>query len=422
MKNLGKIIQFEYLNCIKNKAFIIITAVILLLIIAASFVPGIVMSLAQSGQEEDEPHPVAVLCSKTIYSDELIKREFGLCFPDTALELPEGDTDGIKKKVDNGEYRFAVEITGELEFTYITKNNSIYDTDMETCAQAVRAMYASSRLSPYGISAEESDRLVYAAVRRNIVTTGTDQTTNYLPTYILMCMLFVAITSYGQIVAQSVVSEKNTRAMELLITCARPTELMFGKVIGSGLAGFTQLAVILTVSVGSLQLVSSAAMPDDIYRLIKIEPYTALLAVVFFVLGYFMYAFLIGALASCASKSEDLSNLISPVMMLMTIVYMVLIFMTLSENFDNPVLTVMSYLPLSSPMSMFIRATLTDVPMWEIILSAAVQTISTVFIGIIAAGIYRTGVLMYGTAPKPGEILRIIRLGFHKKTETGSKP
>ena len=352
MKNIGKIIQFEYLNCVRNKAFIIITAAILLLIIASSFLPGVIMSLASPETEKTDNQEIAVICSDSLYGGELVSREFCRCFPETAVVLSKEDIETVKSKVNDSKYRFAAEITGALEYTYITKNNSIYDTNMQNCAQAIKAMYVSTFLEPYGIKADQADALVYADVQNRVLTTGTDQTVNYLPTYILMCMLFVSITSYGQIVAQSVVSEKNTRAMELLITCARPTELMFGKVIGSGLAGFTQLALILTVSVGSLKLVSSSAIPTEIYKLISIEPGSAILAVLFFILGYFMYAFLIGALASCASKSEDLSNLISPVMMLMVIVYMVLIFMCVSENYDNPVIVIMSYLPLSSPMAL----------------------------------------------------------------------
>ncbi len=422
MKNIGKIIQFEYLNCVRNKAFIIITAAILLLIIASSFLPGVIMSLASPETEKTDNQEIAVICSDSLYGGELVSREFCRCFPETAVVLSKEDIETVKSKVNDSKYRFAAEITGALEYTYITKNNSIYDTNMQNCAQAIKAMYVSTFLEPYGIKADQADALVYADVQNRVLTTGTDQTVNYLPTYILMCMLFVSITSYGQIVAQSVVSEKNTRAMELLITCARPTELMFGKVIGSGLAGFTQLALILTVSVGSLKLVSSSAIPTEIYKLISIEPGSAILAVLFFILGYFMYAFLIGALASCASKSEDLSNLISPVMMLMVIVYMVLIFMCVSENYDNPVIVIMSYLPLSSPMAMFIRATLTDIEPWKIILSAAVQIISTIIIGIAAAGIYRAGVLMYGTAPKPSEIFRIILRDLKEKSKRKAKP
>ena len=73
-------------------------------------------------------------------------------------------------------------------------------------------------------------------------------------------------------------------------------------------------------------------------------------------------------------------------------------------------------------MAMFIRATLTDIEPWKIILSAAVQIISTIIIGIAAAGIYRAGVLMYGTAPKPSEIFRIIMRDLKEKSKRKAKP
>lgn len=409
MRNLLEIIRFEYLNCVKNKAFIIITVVILALILGASFVPAIISSFQESEEEEDTKIVIAVRSDAKAYSNELVTSEFSRFYPDAEIKLTDDDRTALEKGVNNGDYRFAVILGSELELTYITKNNALYDTDLQITSEAVRAMYVSSVLSGLGIEQKDSDALMSVAPKTEVVTTGTDRTSNFMSAYILMCMLFVAITTYGNIVAQSVVSEKNTRAMELLITCAKPAELMFGKVIGSGLAGFTQLTVILVFSVGSFSTVSSKALPQDVLDIINFEPKTAFLAILFFVLGYFMFAFLIGALASFATKSEDLSNLTSPVMMIMVIIYMVLIFMTMGDQMDSPVMVVMSYLPLCSPMSMFLRANLTDVPWWAVTLSAVLQIVSTIIIGYIAAAIYRTGVLMYGKPPKISEIFRFVR-------------
>ena len=176
MKNIGKIIQFEYLNCVRNKAFIIITAAILLLIIASSFLPGVIMSLASPETEKTDNQEIAVICSDSLYGGELVSREFCRCFPETAVVLSKEDIETVKSKVNDSKYRFAAEITGALEYTYITKNNSIYDTNMQNCAQAIKAMYVSTFLEPYGIKADQADALVYADVQNRVLTTGTDQT------------------------------------------------------------------------------------------------------------------------------------------------------------------------------------------------------------------------------------------------------
>ena len=276
-------------------------------------------------------------------------------------------------------------------------------------------MYAGMLLGEYGIEREKSDALMAVTPKYTVVATGKDQTSNYISVYILMCLLYMSITIYGNIVAQSVVSEKNTRTMELLITCAKPKELMFGKVMGSGLAGLTQLVLILCAAVGTFSFMPKSSIPEELKKMIAIGPSTAVFAVLFFVLGYFMYTFLIGALASCASKSEDLGALITPVSMIMMFTYIALIFVCFSDVSNSILLVVMSYLPLCSPMSMFVRVSLTDVAAWEIGLSVLLQLVYTALIGLAASAIYRAGVLMYGNAPKLSEVVRIVRQSLKDK-------
>ena len=270
-------------------------------------------------------------------------------------------------------------------------------------------MYTVSELSKHGLDQKEADELINTGYVMETYSTGTDQAKNYLPVYLMMCILFVAITTYGQLVTQSVVSEKNTRAMELLITCAKPSELMFGKVIGAGLAGLTQLGIIFGSMALPLTFMPSDLIPAEIREYIKFPVETMLLALLFFLLGYFMYAFLLGALASFASKSEDLNGLTTPVMFVLMGVYFVLVFMCSSDMVNSTAMTVLSYFPLSSPMAMFVRSTLVDIPVWEIIISVVLQIGTIVVFGMLAAGIYKIGVLMYGNPPKPAEIIKMLK-------------
>ena len=96
-----------------------------------------------------------------------------------------------------------------------------------------------------GLSAEQSQQLLSAQAQGETITTGKDQMKSYFYTFILMFALYMTILMYGQFVAQSVVTEKSSKAMELLITSAKPSSLMFGKVVGTGLAGLVQLVLIV---------------------------------------------------------------------------------------------------------------------------------------------------------------------------------
>ena len=414
MKNFWKILGFEYLGCIRNKAFIIVTILILVLSLVTTSLPAIITALKFAETEDNDPDaekPV-IFISSDIYSENEIMGELAKYYPGHDIKTGKEDKESVKKNVDKGKYSFAVIYTSPLSYTYVTKNNSLYNADNEIISGATKSLYVQSFMSQNGIDPKKAAEVTNAAVSYDQITTGTDTAKSFIPVYILMCMLFVAIVSYGQLVAQSVVSEKNTRAMELLITCAKPTELMFGKVIGSGLAGLTQLTLILSVTFTSFKTVTTKHLEQKILDFLNFPLSTVLYALLFFILGYFMFAFMVGALASFAGKSEDLSNLTAPVNFIMMAVYMIMIFMSNSDNFISPFMTALSYIPLSSPLAMFMRCTLSDVAVWEICLSVAVQIITVWLTGMLAAAIYKVGVLMYG---KPPRLRDIIKLTFAKK-------
>ncbi|MBQ8132874.1 MAG: ABC transporter permease [Clostridia bacterium] len=411
MKNIIKILKFEYLSCVKNKAFIIVTIFLMGVMLLSAFLPALVMGLLSEDEEDGESNEKPVIAiSSEVYDKALIKSEFEPLFTESDIKITKESTDNLTKKVDSGDYEFAVKIDNELKFTYITANNSLFSEDYETISDAVKSMYTVKALDKYGISQTETDKLMNTKVTFETVTTGTDQSKNYLPVYLLMCVLFIAITTYGQLVAQSVVSEKNSRAMELLITCAKPTHLMFGKVIGSGLAGLTQLAVLLLTALVSFGTFSSGMIPDEISEYIQLPVSTVLFALLFFILGYFMFSFILGALASFASKSEDLNTLTSPVIIVLSAVYMIMVFMCTGDMVDSTFMAVLSYFPISAPMAMFVRSTMTDIAVWEIALSAVVQIITIYLLGMLAAAIYKIGVLMYGNPPKFGEIIKMLKM------------
>lgn len=411
MKNFFKILKFEYLNCVRNKAFIIITVFLVCASFLFSLLPGLILSLSEDspdeGSDSDEKSVIAIM--KSSYDDELVKSELAPYFPDYDIIITDEDRKTVESKVNSDDYIFASEIDSPLSLIYITKNNTLYDTNGQLLSQAVKNMYTVTELSKHGISQAETDTLMNTPVKTQLVSTGTDQTKNYFPVYMLMCVLFAAITSYGQLVTQSVVSEKNTRAMELLITCAKPSELMFGKVIGSGLAGLTQLALIfMSVSV-SFTYSPKNMIPDEIREFIDFPVETLLSALLFFILGYFIYAFLLGALASFASKSEDLNGLTTPVLFFLIGIYMLLVIMCSGGMVDSVVMTVLSYIPLSAPMAMFVRSTLVDIPLWETAVSVVIQLATIVVFGMLASAIYKIGVLMYGNPPKLSEIIKMVK-------------
>jgi ABC-2 type transport system permease protein len=129
----------------------------------------------------------------------------------------------------------------------------------------------------------------------------------------------------------------------------------------------------------------------------------------FLVLGFFLYAFLYGAIGSTASKLEDINTSVMPITMLFIIAFIVVMSCMGGSNVDNLVMVVCSYVPFTSPMAMFARIAMSTVPAYEIVISVAILAASVCGVGVLSAKIYRVGVLLYGTSPKLGEILKMVK-------------
>ena len=415
MKHILQVLKFEYLTCIKNKGFIVTTIILMALIILLACIPLIISAFTESDNGSDEnadtENVQVIAVQNKVYDEKVVNDSFKDAFKDYSIKMTDANTsiDEIKSQVDSGTYTFAVIIDKNLSYKFVTKNNSLFSDESTGLDNTIKKIYRVSAFEKQGISQTESQKILDEQITSETITTGKDETKNYIPTYVLLMVLYMAIVMYGQMVSQSVVTEKNTRTMEMLITCAKPTHLMFGKVIGSGLAGLTQLVLIIVTLLTSVTLIASQSIPQGIMDYISLPISTVIYAFIFFILGYFIYSFLLGALSSLASRSEDLSTLTTPVMLLLVAAFFVVIFsLDSSSGVNSPLMVVCSYIPFTAPITMFVRVSTSDVAFYEIIISIVVQAVSVYLIGLLAAGIYKIGVLMYGNPPKPAQIVKLL--------------
>lgn len=410
MKQFFTVFKFEFKNYAKNKPFIIITAILVLAIGVALSFPRIQQAMGPSNQEPSEKAVIAVQ-DKTGDSKAAIAY-FNAAMKDNKFQATDKSEADIEKAVDSGAYDSAIIITAPLKYTHIVKNVGMYDETGAQIDQVLIAKYHADTLAKLGVSASDTQAILGAKVESNTVQTGNgkDQMQNFFYTYILIFALYMAILLYGQFVGSSVATEKSNRAMELLITSTNPTHLMFGKVLGAGCAGLLQFVLIFGSGFAFYNLNASYFADNMIIQSIFNMPITILLyAILFFILGFFIYAFMYGALGSLVSRMEELNTTIMPVTYLFIIAFMVVMFSMSSGNVDNAAMLVCSYIPFTSPMAMFVRIAMGNVAAWEIIVSVVILVGSTVGIGFLAAAIYRMGVLMYGKPPKPNDIIKMLK-------------
>ncbi|GAB3127057.1 ABC transporter permease [Glaciibacter psychrotolerans] len=208
-------------------------------------------------------------------------------------------------------------------------------------------------------------------------------------------IFFVSAMTFGSIIAQSVVEEKQTRVVEILMSTIPVRALLAGKILGNSIMAFGQIVVIgVLVSIGMIVTGQRVLLAD-------VGPSIAWFAV-FFAFGFVLLAALYAATASLVSRQEDVGSVTSPVMMLVMLPYILVILFN-----DNPlVLGIMSYVPFSAPVGMPLRLFTGSAEWWEPLLSLAILITTTAIVIVIGSRIYSNSLLRMGARVSLREALR----------------
>lgn len=252
--------------------------------------------------------------------------------------------DWIREAVVSGAAECAFFIESADAYIYYVNDLSMYDTNTAVADEVLQNLYRVEAMIDGGIGAGEAERILSTQITHTITNLGRDQMQNFFYTYILIFALYMVILLYGQMVATNVATEKSSRAMELLITSAKPVSMMFGKVVGSCLAGLFQLVAIF----GSAYLLFNGNRTYWENNSIVVSIFDVPLSLfaymfAFFILGFFLYAFLYGAIGSTATKVEDVNTSVMPVTLLFIIALFVVVFSMTSGYVDNTLMQICSY-------------------------------------------------------------------------------
>jgi ABC-2 type transport system permease protein len=231
----------------------------------------------------------------------------------------------------------------------------------------------------------------------------------FFAAYLLFLMLFLAILIWGQQVMTGVLEEKGSRVVEVLVSSVKPFELMMGKLSGICLVGLTQFAIwLLTLVVVSAPGVVAAlgTMPDEL-KLPSLSPASALHFLLFFILGFMVYASFYAALGAAFNNLQEAQQVAGTMSILFAIPAVVMPMVINSPS--STISMVMSLIPLFSPILMPLRIFVETPPVWQIAI-AYVLTIGFLFLMVwFCSRIYRVGILMYGKKPTIPELLRWVR-------------
>ncbi len=409
MRQFATILGFELRYYFKNKVFVGVTIFLVAALALVMFFPRLTQHGGDAPAEAGQ-RPVLLLAGESGVEEQTLRQAFSAAFPDYEVRWSEASLEELQEQIITGKAECAFMLEGLSSYTYYVNNLSMYDSNTAIADELLRSLYQLDALQRGGLSLEQAQSILGAQIRHETCSLGKDQMQNFFYTYIMIFALYMVILLYGQMVATNVATERSSRAMELLITSAKPVSMMFGKVIASCLAGLAQLAAVFGSAFVFFNLNRSYWDAGGVIAAIFDMPLELLAyMLLFFVLGFLIYAFLYGAIGSTASKLEDINTSVMPVTLLFIAGFFVVLFSMTGGSVDSTLMRVCSYIPFTSPMAMFTRIAMSTVAGYEILISVAVLLLSVVGIGVVSAKIYRVGVLLYGTMPKLGAILRAIR-------------
>ncbi len=408
MKKFFQVFKFEYLNTVKNIGFIVSTIIVLVLMLGAILIGSMAADSDSSSGEDGQKETIAVV-NMAAYDETLLQTTFEKNFAGYNISVVDENEKQVQQKVDSSEYAFAVVLDTPTSFTYIGKSVNMMDNTPSQLQGMISYVYRVSEMEKLGVNQNDYDKITDTEIQYNVLSLSGDNSLMFIVAMVILMVLYMAILMYGQLVAMNVVTEKNSRAMELLISCAKPSDFIFGKVFGTGLAGLTQMLILFLLGGVSLKMIDLGSFSTVIEAAFSQIMTTVLCSLGFFILGFFMYAFLYAGVSSLVSRMEDMNTLTTPITFLYLIAFFA-VFLPISWGSVNETWSVvLSYIPFTAPLEMVVRIALGSIEWYEILISVIIQIITVYLLGRLAAAIYRLGVMMYGKPPKPAEIFKLLK-------------
>jgi ABC-2 type transport system permease protein len=400
----------ELLERLRSKAFLIGTVLGPVLLVALMLVPSLVMSrqrgdalrvavLDDAGGLKPELERALARQRDEAGRERFVVRENSPASREgLEAEVREGRLDGFLHLRPDALERSAAE--------YCAQNVSNV-LDLRLLDRATEETLIARRLAAAGVDPARLADLMRPLELRTIRITSSgareDRRGAFLLSVTLMMMLYTSVVMWGQAVMSGVIEEKGNRVVEVIVSSIPTRSLFAGKLLGVGAAGLLQFLV-WTLSLALVALYAAGAAAAGAVGLPEIPALLLVSFVVFFLLGYFLYAALYAAVGAAVNTVQEAQSLVFPV--LLPLVVGMMFFPAVIQSPDSALAVALSLVPPLTPLLMFLRISVVTPPAWQILLSVLLTTAAIAAVLAVAARIYRVGILMYGKRPTFPEIVR----------------
>ena len=396
MRDLYTVIEFTIKEAVKRKSFIVSMLIILALIVVGFNIPNLIKSFSQGNDEYKSK--ILVIDEENIFGEDMIQinqEESDYTYTISKEDLTQ---DEIKGKLENDEYdsclRFKTE-DGKIKIDYIVESLSMGQTAPQSLIEEFQTQYTAVQIEKAGLTQEQLQTMFTQFEVNAIQTDENAATGNIFVMMMLSLVLFYAIYFCAYQVSTSITTEKTSKIMETLVTSTSPRTIVLGKTIGIGVVGICQVILITAVAFFSAKTFLPAGTLESVFDMSNITPSLCIITLIYFLLGYFTYAFLYALTGSMVGKPEDINSANTPVSILVIIGFYLAYFSMMNPASD--INQFAAIFPFSSPFCMPFRILMGSANTQEILVSIILLIVAILIIAKISIKIYSSAILNTGT-------------------------
>jgi ABC-2 type transport system permease protein len=449
MNKMFAVMKREYLQAVRRKSFIIMTLLLPFLMAGLMILPGLLMAkgmgikriavldgtgkLAAAYAKPNEEPKEEKLDPRQEARKALSGRGRGRELPSQmTVEYVNEANANLDEAVKPYLKRMSVDKDSpeKLEGVFVIPGTAVNDPDtqmayysrsstdlmaQERLSRLANRSLQRMRLSANGISPEAVDDLLQDLPVEAVQLSRSGERKkggelNFIVAFLFGAMLILPSFVYGQETMRGIVQEKTDRVVEVLISSVSPMQLLTGKIIGVAAVGLTQIFVWLTMAslVGAYGAATLAVARTDINLSQFIRPIVGVYFAIFYVLAYLTYVCVYAIAGAICNSEREAQQFMMPIMMLMMMPWFLM--MPIVLNPDAPFAVGFSLSPVFGPITMFVRALVTDPPLWHLLVSIGVSILTIIGFFWVTAKIFRIGILSYGKRPTIPELLRWVRV------------
>jgi len=422
VRKLLVVIKREYLTRVRTKGFILGTILMPVFVLVFGIGPSLLMML-ETGKSE---RLVVIDMTGVVFPEMEAITQDSLQWSGRVKLSQAEPANGVaelkqelSREVDQGELDAYLYLPADLFDSYQVEYYARNVSDFKRLARAKRLVSEAVRrirLAQSGLDADLVRGLMRGVDMRTfrVGPEGKEQADSggmFVLTFILGFLLYMTLVIYGSFVMRSVIEEKSSRVVEVVVSSLRPFDLMAGKILGVGAVGLTQFAVwilaLVLVTVYGSSLATSMFGQAGQIPIPSVPLSTYVYFIIFFLLGYFLFASLYAGVGAMVNSDQEAQSVQFPIVMLLVLPFLLMFFVI--NNPDSSAARILSLIPFFAPILMFTRIVVQMPSLFEVWGSIVLLVLAVVASIWVIGKIYRVGILMYGKRPTLPEVVKWMR-------------